>query len=69
MTKKPPSPGLTQIGDLMKADPKFKPPSKTQWRLIEAAGEIGMGEDGAPTYQHTVLCQTSLPYRRTESAR
>ena len=66
MTKKPPSPGLTQIGDLMKADPKFKPPSKTQWRLIEAAGEISMGEDGAPTYQHTVLCQTSLPYRRTD---
>ena len=24
-----------------------------------------MGEEGLPTYQHTVLCQTSLPYRRT----
>ena len=57
--------GLTPIGDLMKADLRFKPPTKTQWRLIEAAAEIGMGEEGLPTYQHTVLCQTSLPYRRT----
>ena len=63
--KKEHTDGLTPIGDLMKADLRFKPPTKTQWRLIEAAGEIGMGEEGLPTYQHTVLCQTSLPYRRT----
>ena len=63
--KKEHTDGLTLIGDLMKADLRFKPPTKTQWRLIEAAAEIGMGEEGPPTYQHTVLCQTSLPYRRT----
>ena len=56
---------LTPIGDLIKADPKFKLPTKTQWRLIEASEQIAMGEEGSPTYQHTVLCQTSLPYRRT----
>ena len=49
----------------MKADLKLKPPTKTQLRLIEAADEIAMGEELSPTYQHTVLCQTSLPYRRT----
>lgn len=65
MSKDDLSQGLTQIGDLMKDDPRFKPPSRTEWRLIEAAGEIGMGEDGSPTYQHSVLCQTSLPYRRS----
>ncbi|MCP5114433.1 MAG: plasmid encoded RepA protein [bacterium] len=59
--------GLTHIGTLIEADPRFKPPtSKTQWRLIEASEQIAMGEDGSPTYQHTVLCQTSLPYRRTK---
>ncbi len=42
--------GLTPIGDLMKADLRFKPPTKTQWRLIKAAAEIGMGEEGLPTY-------------------
>ena len=57
--------GLTPMGDLMKSDLRFKPPTKTQWGLIEAAAEIGMGKKGLPTYQHTVLCQTSLPYRRT----
>ena len=49
----------------MKADLKLRPPTRTQLRLIEAADEIAMGEELSPTYQHTVLCQTSLPYRRT----
>ena len=51
----------------MKADLKLKPPTKTQLRLIEAADEIAMGEELSPTYQHTVLCQTSLPYRSTRA--
>ncbi len=58
--------GLKPIGELMKTDPKFRPPTRTEWRLAESAGEIGMGEDSSPTYQHSVLCQTSLPYRRTQ---
>lgn len=42
-----------------------KPPSRTQLRLIEAACELEIGESRSPTYQHSVLCQTSMPYRRT----
>ena len=62
--------GLTPIGDLMKADLRFKPPTKTQWRLIEAAAEIGMGEEGLPTYQHTVSLSNLIavpPHGRARS--
>lgn len=39
-----------------------KPPSPTHLRLIEAA-DATQDEPGAILFQHTVLCQTGLPYR------
>jgi hypothetical protein len=37
--------------------------SRIQRRLIRSAVEIETAEPGAITYQHTVFCQTGLPYR------
>lgn len=48
-----------------KAPRSSQSPSRTQLRLIDAAVELDTVERTSPTYQHTVLCQTSLPYRRT----
>ena len=43
------------------------PPSAHKLRLIDAAAIIAAGEDEREiAYQHTVFCQTALPYRRVE---
>ena len=52
-------------GSLAKRRPELNISSSTQLRLIESAIDMAGGEDRTPNYQHTVLCQTALPYRRS----
>jgi hypothetical protein len=40
-----------------------KPLGRTKRRLMHSALEIEAGEPASVAYQHTVLCQTCLPYR------
>lgn len=57
---------LTPIGKLLgpKVLRAFKGPTPIQKRLVEAAASsIEAPDSKATLYQHTVLCQTSLPYR------
>lgn len=53
--------GFTRIGDILPTVVKkdLKPLSPIQERLIE----MPLEEDPSVLYQHTVLCQTSMPYR------
>jgi len=53
----PPEKGLRPIADLLPA--ALKPPGRVIQRLFDDAGET----DSAILYQHSVLCQTCLPYR------
>jgi len=46
-----------------------RPPSRVQRRLIRSAVEIEADDPEAITYQHTVFCQTGLPYRNPGSVR
>jgi hypothetical protein len=62
----PPAPpgtveGFETIGDLLPR--KFVRPSETTMRLVDNAVLIKEGSPGGITFQHTILCQTSLPYR------
>ena len=52
--------GLKPLGDLM---PIPMPKSKVQRRAIKASVDIQMDPPKEIAYQHTVLCQTSMPYR------
>ena len=52
--------GLKSLGDLM---PIPTPKSKIQRRAIKASVDIQMNPPEEIVYQHTVLCQTSMPYR------
>ena len=47
------------FGDL----PGLTPPSHIQQRLIRSAVEIEADDPDAILFQHTVFCQTGLPYR------
>jgi hypothetical protein len=47
------------FGDL----PVVKPPSRVRERLIRSAVEIEAGDPDEILFQHTVFCQTGLPYR------
>ena len=58
---------FVKAGDIVRAMPALRPPSSVQMRLIDAAEEIRDAPAGDIAYQHTVLCQTGLPYRQTES--
>ena len=58
---------LTLVGDLIRQDPRLKPPTAVQMRLIEAAADIRQNSPEDISYQHTVLCQTGLPYRDTDT--
>jgi hypothetical protein len=57
--------GLTQIGELF--SPKLlrhiKGPTPIQKRIIETAAHPEPPDARSILYQHTVLCQTCLPYR------
>lgn len=44
-----------------------KRPSRVKQRLIDASAEISLSPAEKITYQHTVLCQTGLPYRNPGS--
>ena len=57
---------LAEFGKLAK---KLKSPSKVQMRLIESAADIRQNLAEEVSYQHTVLCQTGLPYRKTDARR
>ena len=46
-----------------KAVPKLKPLSRVEQRLIKTSVDIEMNPPEAIAFQHTVLCQTCLPYR------
>ena len=52
--------GLKPVGDLMRIP---TPKSKVQRRAIKASVDIQMDPPEEIVYQHTVLCQTSMPYR------
>src|SRR5215212_5023384 len=43
--------------------PTLYPLSRIQQRLIQSAGEIAQEDPASVLYQHTVFCQTSMPYR------
>jgi hypothetical protein len=49
--------------DLFAGLPAVKPLSRVQQRLIRSAIEIETDPPEAILYQHTVFCQTGLPYR------
>ena len=58
--------GFKPVGDLLskveeRARPK--PPSRVQRRAIETSTAIALEPPEQIGYQHTVLCQTSMPYR------
>ena len=69
---------MVQVGDLFVQNQKMmelvKAPSRTDLRLAAAAEEIHAGPpdplNGEQiSFQHSVLCQTSLPYRSTPGRR
>ena len=43
--------------------PAIRSPSRIQQRLIQSAGEIVQEDAASILYQHTVFCQTAMPYR------
>lgn len=43
--------------------PRLKPPSRIVQRLVRSSVEILADDPDAILYQHTVFCQTGLPYR------
>src|SRR3954454_17356391 len=51
-----------KLGDVLKV-PKITPTTK---RLIDAHAEIIDGPGGDLAFSHSVLCQTSLPYKPTD---
>ena len=53
---------LKEIDDEMKSAPKLKL-TKVQQRALKTSIDIEMDQPEQISYQHTVLCQTSLPYR------
>lgn len=58
---------LTLVGELIRKDSRLKPPTAVQMRLIEASVDIRQNAPEDISYQHTVLCQTGLPYRDTDA--
>lgn len=60
---------LAHVGSLIRKNPRLRPPSAVQLRLIEASADIRQNAPEDISYQHTVLCQTGLPYRGTEERR
>jgi hypothetical protein len=43
--------------------PALQPLSRIQQRLIQSAGEIAQEDPASVLFQHSVFCQTCLPYR------
>jgi Plasmid encoded RepA protein len=58
------SSGLTHIADILpKIGQRLLPLTPIKQRLADGAGEIAESEPESILYQHTVLCQTGMPYR------
>jgi Plasmid encoded RepA protein len=66
MTKKRDDEGLIRAGAAMKDLPALKQITPVQMRMIEASEGIREAQPDDIAYQHTVLCQTGLPYRKTD---
>ena len=49
--------------------PTFTPGSRVLTRLVETSAEIATNPEPRITYQHTVLCQTGIPYRNQGEVR
>lgn len=65
---------LTRLSDLMRpalvSDERLKPLTPIKQRLTVSAARAANGSDEAEAlYQHTVLCQTCLPFRDPGAAR
>lgn len=73
MTDKPFKAENLRLSNLLPAvkrrEPAAKPISSVQMRLIEAAEAIRDSRPEDIAFQHSVLCQTSLPYRSTPERR
>src|SRR4051794_33430496 len=65
--KKKKQEGLVRAGELFADHPLLKLPSSVEMRLIGAAEEIRTAPPEDIAFQHTVLCQTGLPYRGTDA--
>jgi Plasmid encoded RepA protein len=68
VTRKRGDGGLVRAGELFK-DMGFKAPTRKDMRLIESSTDIRDQPPEEIAYQHSVLCQTSLPYRSTVQRR
>lgn len=53
-------PGLRLVGSAL---PALRPMTPTRRRLVDASAAIRDDRPSSVVYQHTVLCQTCLPYR------
>jgi hypothetical protein len=53
-------PGFSAIGNLMAT---VKAPSRIKRRLIDSSAAIQADDPDSVLYQHTVFCQTAMPYR------
>lgn len=60
--------GLISLRDVMLSS-GIKPLSKVQNRLVESSIAIRSGAPDEIAFQHTVLCQTGLPYKATDQRR
>jgi hypothetical protein len=61
----PPERGFVKAVEILRNLPALKPPSPVQMRMIESSEDIRETGPEEIAYQHSVLCQTSLPYRST----
>ena len=61
--------GLVPIGNVILSNPSLKPPTPVEMRLIESSADIKRNFAEEISFQHTVLCQTGLPYRATDERR
>jgi hypothetical protein len=61
--------GLIKAVDAMRNLPALRPLSAVQMRMLESSEDIREAPPEEIAYQHSVLCQTSLPYRSTPQRR
>ena len=58
-----------KAADALRTLPALKPISAVQMRMLESSEDIQAIPPEEIAYQHSVLCQTSLPYRSTTQRR
>ena len=64
-----PKEGLVSARELLRNVPALKQISPVKMRMIESSEIIRDAQPEEIAYQHSVLCQTSLPYRSTTQRR